>query len=253
MTLKAAQLEYRAMRFADVGAEGRLASGEVAIKRLTFAFAGGTIEASGSARSAAPGSRVAATASVSDAGAGEIARMLGVDAGQIAGKITGRATLAMSGTTLAQALKTGRGHAVVAMKEGDIAHAQLERMSTDVRSLFRRNERSARISCLLGVIEVQDGRGTISQLVLQTPAAVLVGGGQADFAAQRLDMIIKSVAASTSAFALDIPLRVSGDFARLSVAPAPGSSGADASARQGAANEMPPDLRQLANANPCPR
>ena len=161
----------------------------------------------------------------------------------------------MSGTTVAQALKASRGHAVLAMKAGEISRAQLERVSTDLRSLWRRNERSARISCLLGVIELRDGRGTISQLALQTPAGTLIGGGQVDLSAQRLDMTIRSVAASTSAFALDIPLRVSGDLARLSVAPAALSSAgpADAPARRGPANEMAPDLRQLADANPCPR
>ena len=252
-TLRAAQLEYRAMRFADVGAEARLASGEIAIRRLTFAVAGGTVDASGSARSAKPGSRVVVNASVSKADAAEIARMLGVEAGQIAGRITTRATLTMSGATVGQALRTGRGHAVLAMKDGDIARAQLERVSTDLRSLWRRNERSARISCLLGVIELRDGRGTIAQLALQTPAGILIGGGQVDFAAQRLDMTIKSVASSTSAFALDIPLRVSGDFARLSVAPATSAGPAEAPTRRGPPNEMPPDLRQLAEANPCPR
>src|SRR6185436_14689879 len=43
--LRAAQLEYHEMRLAAVGAEGRLASGELAVHRLTFALAGGTVEA----------------------------------------------------------------------------------------------------------------------------------------------------------------------------------------------------------------
>lgn len=254
-TIAAALLEYRAMRVADFRVRGRLASGELAVERLTFSFAGGTVDASGSARGAGPGSRVVANASVSGANAGLIATMLGAEGGQIAGSLAGGATLAMTGATVREAFKTSRGHVVLAMKEGRIARAALERVSTDLRSLIRRNELSTPISCFLGVIALKDGNGTISPLNLQTPAAVLVGGGQVDFPERRLDMVVKSVAASTSFFALDIPLRVSGEFAHLSVGPLAGASAGplDAAAASNAAQPMPPGLQRLADDNPCPR
>lgn len=253
--IKAKEIEYRTMHLADFGAHGRLASGEVTVSQLTFAFAGGTVDASGSAHSAAPGSHVVANAAVSGADASQIAGMLGAEAGQIAGKINGRATLDMTGETVKDALKASRGHAVLAMADGRIARALLEKASTDLRSLFRKNESSAQISCLLGVIDLHDGQGTISPLRLQTPGTTLIGGGQVDFPRERLDMTIKSEAASTGVFALDIPLHVSGDFGHLSVEPAIGSSAAwlDAPARNIPAHELPPDLQQLADSNPCPR
>ncbi len=253
--LIASAVAYRAMRLSDFRARGRLASDQASVSQLSFAFAGGVVEASGTARRGTPGSRVTASASVSGAESSQIARMLGAEAGQIAGKITGRATLAMSGTTVDEALKTSRGHAVLTMKDGRIARALLEKLSTDLRSLFRRDERLARVSCLLGVIDMQDGRGVISQLRLQTPATVLVGGGHVDFLKQRLDMTIKTVASTTSFFALDIPLHISGRFTHLSVEPAVGSSAGwlDARARNTSAQDMPPDLRQLIESSACPR
>ena len=60
----------------------------------------------------------------------------------------------MTGVTVKEALKASRGHAVLAMKEGRIARALLEKISTDLRSLFRKNENLARISCLLGIIDM---------------------------------------------------------------------------------------------------
>jgi uncharacterized protein involved in outer membrane biogenesis len=253
--IKAKELEFRTMHLADFGAHGRLASGEVTVSQLTFAFAGGTVDASGSAHSAAPGSHVVANAAVSGADAGQIARMLGAEPGQIAGKINGRATLDMTGETVKGALKASRGHAVLAMADGQIARALLEKASTDLRSLFRKNESSAQISCLLGVIDLHDGQGAISPLTLQTPGTILTGEGQVDFPRERLDMTIKSEAASTGFFALDIPLHVGGDFAHLSVEPTIGSSAPrqDAPARNSPAHELPPDLQQLADSNPCPR
>jgi uncharacterized protein involved in outer membrane biogenesis len=253
--IKVKVLEYRAMRIADFGAHGRLASGEVTVSQLTFAFAGGTVDASGSAHRSASGSHVVANAAVSRADANQIARMLGAAAGQIAGKISGRATLEMTGETVKEALKRSRGHAVLAMAEGQIARALLEKISTDLRSLFRKDESSAQISCLLGVIDMQNGQGTISPLRLRTPSTTLIGGGQVDFPGEHLGLTIKSEAASTGIFALDIPLHVSGGFADLSVEAAIGSSAGwlDAPARNNPAHELPPDLQRLADTNSCVR
>jgi uncharacterized protein involved in outer membrane biogenesis len=252
--IKAKELVYRAMHVADFGVQGRLASGEATVSQLAFAFAGGTVEASGSAHNAASGSRIVASAAVSGADASQLATMLGAESGQIAGKINGRVTLDMTGETVKDALKVSRGHAVLAMAKGRIARALLEKMSTDLRSLFRKDAASAQISCLLGVIDLQDGRGTISPFRLQTPGAIIIGGGEVDFQRQRLDLTIKSLSASTGIFALDIPLHVSGSFAHLSVAPAIGSSARwlDATARDNPAHELPPGLQQLADSNPCP-
>lgn len=253
--LVASAVAYRAMRLSDFRARGRLASDQASISQMSFSFAGGAVEASGSVRRGAPGSRVTANASISGAESSQIAKMLGAEAGQIAGKLTGRATLAMTGMTIDDALKASHAGAVLVMKDGRIAHALLEKLSADLRSLFRKDERLARISCLLGVIDMRDGRGVISQLRLQTPATILLGGGQVDFLRQRLDLTIKSVAATTSFFALDIPLRISGRFTQLSVEPVVGSSARwlDARTRQSSTHDMPPDLRQLIESSACPR
>ena len=253
--IKAKELKYRAMHVSDFGVHAALAPGEVTVSQVTFAFASGRVDASGSAHTAAPGSHVVANAKVSGADASQIAGMLGAEAGVITGKINGRATLDMTGETVKEALKTSRGHAVLAMVDGRIAHAWLEKASTDLRSLFRKDESSAQISCLLGVIDLQDGLGAISPFRLDTPRTALIGGGQVDFLGERLDMTIKSEAASTGIFALDIPLHVSGSFQHLSVEPAIGSSARwlDGPARNNPAHQLPPDLQQLADGNPCTR
>lgn len=251
----ARELAYRAMRLADVATHAHLASGEIAVDRLGFAFAGGRVDASGSAQSAAPGGHVVASAAISGADASQIVAMLGAEAGQVAGRIDGRAALDMTGATVRDALRASRGHAVLAMGDGRIARALLEKLSTDLRSLFRRNESSAPISCLIAVLDLRDGLGTIAPLRLQTPGTTVVGGGQVDLPAERLDMTIKSEAASTGLFALDIPLRVSGEFSHLTVLPALGPAAArlDATARNAPVQGLPPDMQQLADGNPCPR
>jgi AsmA family protein len=253
--IAAREIAYRAMRLADVATQTRLASGEITVGRLGFAFAGGRVDASGSARSATPGGRVVASAAISSADIGQIVAMLGADAGQVAGRINGRAALDMTGATVRDALRTSRGHALLVMGDGRIARALLEKLSTDLRSLFRRNATSTPISCLIAVLDLQNGLGTIAPLRLQTPGTTVIGGGLVDLPAERLDLTVKSEAASTGIFALDIPLRISGDFSRLTVLPALGSAAArlDATARNAPPQGLPPDMQQLADGNPCPR
>ena len=129
--IKARELVFRSMHFADFGAHARLASGEDTVSKLTFALAGGTLDASGSAHSTSAGSHVVANATVSGVDAGRLAGMLGAEAGQISGKINGRAALEMTGETVKEALKRSSGHAVLAMSQGRIARALLEKLSTD--------------------------------------------------------------------------------------------------------------------------
>jgi uncharacterized protein involved in outer membrane biogenesis len=254
-SIKAKRLDYGAMRLADVAVHTTITSGQIAVERVAFAFAGGTVDAAGTANTVAAGSRIAATAGFSALDAARVAEMLGADAGQFAGQVEGGMVLDMSGQTVRDALKVSRGSAVLGMSRGSVSRALLERAATDLRSFFRRGEGAASIKCLLGIIELRNGVGRVSPLRLQTNEATLIGGGQLDLLRHRLDLTIKSESSSTGFLALDVPFRVSGDFATLSVQPAIGVSTAwlDASARNDSGRELSPNLQQLAGRNPCLR
>jgi hypothetical protein len=111
----------------------------------------------------------------------------------------------MTGTTLRSALEASRGHAVFSLTHAQVARAALEKVSTDPRSFFRKREGTVPVSCLLGIVDLKDGIGTIWPLKLRTPDATVVGYGRVDFSRERLDLTVQSVAASTSFFAMDIP------------------------------------------------
>jgi hypothetical protein len=123
-----------------------------------------------------------------------------------------------------------------------------------MRSLFRTREGVVEVTCLLGVVDLRNGIGTIRPLRLRTSDGTLVGGGQVDFLRQRLNLTIQSESASTSFFALDVPVSVSGDFQHLSIQSQIGSSGASLSpAGNDSLNDLPQDLRSLAERNSCMR
>jgi hypothetical protein len=109
------------------------------------------------------------------------------------------------------------------------------------------------VACLLGVVALQNGIATVAPLRLRTPDTILVGGGQANLATNQLDLTIKAEGGSNSIFALQVPLRISGRFDRLSVSPTIGSSAAwlDAASRDAATLRLAPALAQLADRNAC--
>src|SRR5262249_5124914 len=153
----------------------------------------------------------------------------------------------MRGATVGAALQRSEGAAVFLMRDGQVAQALIEQLSTDLRGLFRERRDSVPVSCLLGVVTLKDGIGVISPLRLDSQAAIAVGRGKIDLARDRLDLTVRTERDSTSFFALDIPVRISGPLDRLSAAPAPGDD-ADWLGRPAAAAEaLPPDLQKMAD------
>jgi uncharacterized protein involved in outer membrane biogenesis len=78
-----------------------------------------------------------------------VAQLVGSDGGEIRGRLDGGVTLDMTGKTLGAALKTSRGAAIMTMTDGDVARELLERVSTDLRTVFRAGEGRVPVTCLL--------------------------------------------------------------------------------------------------------
>jgi uncharacterized protein involved in outer membrane biogenesis len=253
--LVATLLKYGRMRLAAVATQGKLASGAVNLEQLKLALAGGALEIAGSVNNLGDGGHVMARATLSGVDAEQLSRLAGADAGQFAGRLDGGATLDMAGKTMESALKAGRGHAVVSITGGHVARDLIEQVSADLRSLLRKREGMVQVTCLLGVIDLANGLGTIWPLRLRTPDGTLVGFGQADFLRQRLDLTIQTVSASTSFFAMDVPVRISGDFRNLQVQPQidPFAAAPPLPSGRDPLHGMPPDMQAMATRNACLR
>jgi uncharacterized protein involved in outer membrane biogenesis len=248
--IAAQHLTFGTMEVADFAIHGTSAPGAISVGALSFAVAGGRVEGSGSAHAVKAGTSIAANIGLSGGDAGEIARLAGAAAGQIAGKVDARATVEMTAQTLTEVLARSSGYAAVAMRDGQIARDFIEKASTDLRVLFRTGEGWVAASCLLGVVNLRDGIATIAQLRLRTPDTTLVGSGMADLKTDRLDMTIHADSAGSSVFALNVPLHVAGKFVALSVLPTIGPPAA-APRDTPAGTRLPPDLEALVASNPC--
>jgi AsmA family protein len=246
----AKQLTYETRRLADFAIAARTKAGELSVSALSFALAGGKVEASGSARAIAGGSRVAVSAALSGADADRLAQTVDAEPGQIAGRLDGGLLLDITGATLTDALKTSRGQAVLSMTDGRVVRDLVERASTDLRTLFRKDERWMPVTCLLGIADLQDGVATISPLRLRTPDTTLVGFGHANLITKRVDLIVKPETGATSLLALKLPLRITGSFDKLTVAPSFDSAGTEPAVGD-PCHSLKLELQLLAERNPC--
>ena len=130
----------------------------------------------------------------------------------------------------------------------------MEKLSTNLLNIFRGGEGTVPVVCLLSVADMRNGVAQLSPIRLRSNAGTLIGGGQVDFRAKRLDITIQSESATTGFFALDIPIRISGSFANPAIDPHFGS----ADATRGAGQHQPGaglsgELRGFVERNPCRR
>jgi uncharacterized protein involved in outer membrane biogenesis len=251
--LSSDHVKLAAMRFSAVDFDGKLAAGDVTLRGLAFALAGGTVSVSGSLQQAKSGGHLALTAFLAKAEADAFAKMLGADGGEIRGRLDGGATLDVTGKTLDAALQTGRGSAIMTMNDGSVARDLVENVSADLRSLFRSGEGRVPVNCLLGVLIVKDGVGALSPLRLDSQEASLLGAGTIDFAGKRLDLTLQSDHDTTGFFALDVPIAVKGPFTALAVRPLLGADQhrLDAADSNAAVEALPAALHKLARASAC--
>lgn len=185
--------------------------------------------------------------------AGTLLQALGLRDGpaRIAGAVEGRANVSMRGAVLGEALKTTRGHAVIAMQRGRIARSLVEAASADLSAIFRNRGDSTTLRCLLGIAEIRNGVVVLGPLTLRSDDGTIRGGGGIDLGRQHLDLVLRSDPKTTGFLALDIPLHLSGPLNNISAKP-------DRQAvlpSQTLAGQTPPDLPPaqtlLVRANPC--
>lgn len=244
---------FGTMTLADAALVGRVAGREITVDRLAFALAGGGVTASGSSVPGEDGGHLTLDAALQELDAAKVAAMIGAAPGDVSGRLDGGATLEMTGSTVKDALGASHGHAVIAMEKGRIARAILEMAATDLRSLFRDQEGSAKIDCGLGILVLENGVARVPLLELRTSDATLNGRGTANLVEERIDMTFMTAPDSTGFFALDVPFRVHGSLTSPSIDPRFGGgpkSGEFPVAEQSGA-ELPTELKRLVDGNAC--
>jgi uncharacterized protein involved in outer membrane biogenesis len=250
-TLSAKRLAYGALQLADLVLHASSKPGQIAVSELGFSVAGGRVTASGRADSVGDATRLALRLNLAGADADRIAQLLGATAGQIAGQATARATLATTARTSDDALPHSHGQMVVTMTGGRVARSLVEQASTDMRTLFRKGEGFVPVACLLAAIDMTNGVAELQPLRLRTPDTTVLGTGRIDLLRRLFEIDIRA-AGGTSLFALDVPVRIAGDFAHYHVQPMIGSRSAQpASGKDDPSRRFAPELKDIIQRSAC--
>lgn len=252
LRLSAEEFAYARFR----GREGRLVAailpGRVELASLAVTAFGGRIEGQALLEAHEAGGRITAEASLGGGELETLRRAFGLRPLPLRGRLDIRAVVSAEGATLNTAARRAAIAAVLAMRGGAVAREVVEMASTDIRALFRTARGTTPLTCLLAVTSIRAGRGEVAPLRLRAATGTISGLAGFDLDRRRLDLVIGSERASTSGFALDIPVRISGSFADPDIAPARWSR--EGRARLAAADRvapLPPALRDFAARNPC--
>lgn len=206
------RLIYDVWRANDVTLAASLAPGSLTLERLAARLADGELEMKGGLTAAdGDAGKLSADLRLHHASADALFAMLGLPQGQVAGALDLHSRFSAQGQTLGRAMANANGQSVLAMQEGRVARGLIELASADLRTLFRQKDEATALRCLLAVVDLKDGKGRLTPLVLRSATGTIRGAGSFSLAEPpQLDLLIRSDPQTTGSFALDIPIRLHG-------------------------------------------
>jgi uncharacterized protein involved in outer membrane biogenesis len=229
--------------------KAKLAPGLLSVDQLALDIGGGSARSKITIANRDTKAVIDFDGSLNGVDAAKLAGLMGWGKMPIGGPITSHVSGQMTGATLVEARQVNRIFGVLTMDGGTIDRKLVSLASTDIRALFGFQSGSGRMDCLLAVLNLQNGRGTIAPLKIRASGGTITGGGSYDAGRDYLDMTIGTQSSTTSIFALDVPVRISGPVTDFTVTPAFGGS-----ARMNAVGnigDLPPDMQTVANGNAC--
>jgi uncharacterized protein involved in outer membrane biogenesis len=242
-------LSYAGNAASDVRLKASVTPGQIAVDDFAAAAFGATLHASGHAEAADNGDRLLAEATVNGVDLQQLRHLTGGGAVPLTGRLEAQATADGAGASLDEAARAAHVAAVVWMTSGSISRDVIEKASLDIRRLFRKPTGMAPVACGLAVLEMRKSVGTLSPIRIRTADGTIAGQGAFDLSRNQIDMTIGSQSSTTSAFALDVPIQISGNINNPSVAP----SSRSAALAVADLTKLPPFLRTAVQRNPCAR
>ncbi|MFT8951196.1 MAG: AsmA-like C-terminal region-containing protein [Gluconobacter sp.] len=253
--LTADEILYNALTFAKLKLDASQTPGRIDVSTLALGYLGAGLQANGHMEDQGGRSHVTANIALSHGDIDRLRRTAGLAPVPVKGSLSIRIIASANNVrTLNEATRKADLVAAVSMEKGEIAREIVEAASMDLRLLFRHAKGTTPITCMLGVLEMHQGIGKVVPLRLKTSAGVLAAKADFDLNRRWLDLVFASRPFSTSFFALDIPVRVSGRFDSPDLSIAKWSKkGRDLLADSNELTVLPAALRSFASSNACAR
>lgn len=231
----------------DFAITAKIGAGALSVDEVAFGIAGGTARSKISIVNKDNKGVVNFEGSLAGVDANQIGALLGWAPLPVDGPVTSHAIGSMIGVDMSEARRTNRVFAVLAMDAGTIERDIVRKASTDIRMLFGSDNGVRKLRCLLAVLNLRDGKGTIGPARIKSTAGTIAGSGTYDSVHDTLDLVIG--AQSKSWFSLDVPVRIAGPVTDFSVMPAFGTSRLLNDIRL--PDDLPQALKDIATTNPC--
>ncbi|MQR98194.1 hypothetical protein GFJ39_03085, partial [Gluconobacter sp. AC10] len=253
--LAARQLIYNTLNFTNLKIQAAQIPNRIDIPLLRLGYIGASLSANGHIEADGKSSRIAAELALTHGDIDRLRRVAGLAPVPVKGSLSFRIIASADNVhTLNEAMSRADLTAAVSMEKGEIAREIVEAASMDLRLLFRHARGVTPITCLLGVLQMNQGVGTVIPLRLRTGAGTIAAKANFDLNRRWLDLVFASRPFSTSFFALDVPIRVSGRFDAPSLSLAKWSKvGRSMLADSNEVTHLPPALQGFAASNACAR
>ncbi|CAI9121226.1 AsmA family protein [Brytella acorum] len=248
-------LSYNVLHFSNMALAASVMPGVVSVERLALDYLGARLNASGRMQAVdGGGAHVSAVVDVNGLDIQKLRQTLGFASVPLQGRLDLRMTADATQRTLNAAVHEADVAAAVSMTGGRIDRTVIGAASTDLRMIFRRPKGMTPVACLLGVVNAHAGVGSALPLRVRTAEGTISGNARFDLNRKWFNLIFGSQASTTSSFALDIPVQVSGGFSSPRILPARWTAdGRSMLAETSRLNALPVGVRQFAMRNPCYR
>jgi uncharacterized protein involved in outer membrane biogenesis len=199
--------------------DAKLEGGKLTIGRFSTGLAGGIVTATATADAAAAVPRVELTADARQVEAGALAATLGVTRILSGGRVTLSLALSGAGGNLSAIAAGLDGRAAVEMEPGGIDSTFARLFFADLYKLLSFGSDEATLDCVDADFAIKGGVATSRGLVIDTPAATILGTGSVRLGDETLDLLLTPRAKQAGLTTLAVPVRVRGSLANPSVYP----------------------------------
>jgi len=154
------------------------------------------------------------TASANRVSLGELSSLLGLDLGLRDAVADIDLRLRGGGRTTRDALNSASGSIDIAIAKGLWPRDELANWPAETRRLLGGSEAGIPFNCIAGRFDVSGGVANLRRLVVDTPRAVLIGGGYVHLRTEGWEFIVAPEARDSQNAALASPLRIRGGAGR---------------------------------------
>ena len=154
------------------------------------------------------------TATVNRVSLGELSTLLGLDLGLREAVADIDLRLRGSGRTTRDALNSANGAVDIAIAKGVWPRDQLVNWPAETQRLLGGTDTGVPFNCIAGRFEVSSGVANLRRIVVDTPRAVLIGGGFVHMRTEGWEFIVAPEARDAQGAALASPIRIKGGAGR---------------------------------------